>query len=74
MLLWLLAGGTLNGGFTSIPAVTTHKLLKLQAILKKCQKVEVAEETGRHVSIGRRLYDLWGRVKTATLGDIANGI
>ena len=50
-----------------------HKLLKSQTNWTVAA-VQAAEATGQPASIGKQLYNLWGRAKNVTIGDIANGI
>ena len=61
--LGFLAGGTLKGGFTSIPIVPTQ-IAEATSKPEQVVAVQTAETTGQPARIGRRLYDLWGRVKT----------
>ena len=71
--LGFLAGGSLKGGFTSIPVVPTQ-IAQIATKPEQVAAVQAAETTGQPASIGKRLYDLWGRAKNVTIGDIANGI
>ena len=63
--LGFLAGGSLKGGFTSIPVVPSQNA-NVTSKPEQVATVQAAETTGQPISI-RRLYDLWEEQKMSQL-------
>ena len=67
-----LARGTLKGGFTSIPAVPSQ-VVAVTTNPEQQAKVQSAEATGKPVSIGKQLYDLWGSLSNGAVNLAKSG-
>ena len=58
--LGFVAGGSLKGGFTSIPVVPSQ-IAEVATNPEQVAAVQAAETTGQPASIGKQLYGLWGK-------------
>ena len=61
--LGFVAGGSLKGGFTSIPVVPSQ-IANVTNNPEQVAAVQTAEATGQPTNIGKHLYNLWGDISS----------